>query len=637
MSKKKQKQIEPVPSKSRNAVGVGLHYAVIILAIAIFIYTCLQIDVTQDDAYISFRYAANYLSGHGLVYNYGEHVEGYTNFLWVMMLVIFKGVFGIQYFYSSRAMGMISGAVIFYLLYVLLRTHYKKVPLLIHISLAVALLSNLSMAYWSIAGLETAAFACMAMAAVLCEYRRPQLTAVLLIIASLLRPEGVLIFGIILINRIITERKIPWEYSCIYVVPLVPFAVFKLLYFGSLFPNPFYAKTGAGIEYLESGLEYLWYFTRTVGVYGIVFLVPLIVVRRLWSKYSLLYVYVLLYTAYIVWVGGDVLKVYRFFVPVVPVLYFLFVLSVAELISLMNFRPRYFKGMVLICTAAFSIASPLSTYEYVMKSKDKETDLTSNMHFISTMLKRYMGSNFSLATSTIGMAGYQLLGHRVIDMLGLTDPIIARYPEKVEGLKPTWKERRFNNHYLLEQQPEFIMFSTFIKPSAAAERALMLHSEFRHNYTTVGFLTPSIRFHIWRRKGEINISKDSVHPDIEFVNKFIDGINQLDLSQGKSEIALADFLESQRLLGENYPILSTQIGRCYQALHKVDSAQIYFRQALSVDALAWDARMGLIKIIYILGDTATANRLTTDFMRLSPWALDRNYDWRETYRADEPF
>src|SRR5688500_13130256 len=34
-----------------------------------------------DDAYISYRYAHNLLAGLGLVFNAGERVEGYTNFL----------------------------------------------------------------------------------------------------------------------------------------------------------------------------------------------------------------------------------------------------------------------------------------------------------------------------------------------------------------------------------------------------------------------------------------------------------------------------------------------------------------------------------------------------------------------------
>ena len=42
----------------------------------------------QDDAYISFIYARNWVEGHGLVFNPGEHVEGYTNFLWTVLMAI---------------------------------------------------------------------------------------------------------------------------------------------------------------------------------------------------------------------------------------------------------------------------------------------------------------------------------------------------------------------------------------------------------------------------------------------------------------------------------------------------------------------------------------------------------------------
>jgi hypothetical protein len=45
-----------------------------------------------DDAYISFRYADNLLRGQGLVYNPGEPVEGYTNFLWVLMTAAGMGL-----------------------------------------------------------------------------------------------------------------------------------------------------------------------------------------------------------------------------------------------------------------------------------------------------------------------------------------------------------------------------------------------------------------------------------------------------------------------------------------------------------------------------------------------------------------
>ena len=39
----------------------------------------------QDDAFITYRYARNLARGEGLVFNPGERVEGYTNFLWTVM------------------------------------------------------------------------------------------------------------------------------------------------------------------------------------------------------------------------------------------------------------------------------------------------------------------------------------------------------------------------------------------------------------------------------------------------------------------------------------------------------------------------------------------------------------------------
>src|SRR5215210_3450510 len=41
----------------------------------------------SDDAFISYRYALNLIAGHGLVFNPGERVEGYTNLLYVLLLV----------------------------------------------------------------------------------------------------------------------------------------------------------------------------------------------------------------------------------------------------------------------------------------------------------------------------------------------------------------------------------------------------------------------------------------------------------------------------------------------------------------------------------------------------------------------
>lgn len=61
-----------------------------------------------DDSFISFRYARNLAEGHGLVFNAGERVEGYTNLAWTLMLaagaragldpIALSGILGILFY-----------------------------------------------------------------------------------------------------------------------------------------------------------------------------------------------------------------------------------------------------------------------------------------------------------------------------------------------------------------------------------------------------------------------------------------------------------------------------------------------------------------------------------------------------------
>ncbi len=623
MVKKREKQ-STTPKKTETA-GTGSFplFTLMAVAIGVFIYTCIYFELTQDDAYISFRYAENFLNGHGLVFNIGERVEGYTNFLWVMLLALAKGLFGIDYLPVSQVLGVASGAALFVLLLLLVQHHYEGRTGLLYAGLCLAMLSNLAMAYWAIASLETAAFTCMVIAAVVMEYLRPRVTPALLVIASLLRPEGVIVFGIILINRVLRERRIPWEYFLLYVSPLLPFAVFKLTYYGSLFPNPYYAKSGVGLEYIYSGLEYLWYFTKTVGVFGIVFLLPLLAIKKLWDRFSLLYLYVAIYIAYIVWVGGDVLKVYRFFVPVVPVLYFLFVASILSLAESILKQAKTAVAAVGAVCVLFSFGSMTLSRDHVETFWYFEQNIVRKMHFMGTMLKKHMGNDFSLATSTIGMISYQLMGHRVIDLLGLTDAYIARNPEKIEGIASTWKERRFNNTYLLNQNPDFILFSTGYKPSAPAERALMLHSEFRNNYTPTGFLRERQYKVIWRRTGEIDMSKDVVHPDINFVQKLSDSFYHNNNSA--PDIALKSLRETQALLGEEFAVLDYSIGDCFSKLKQADSAAYYFNKAAAADTNAFEPRIRQIRAASERGDTETVQRIAEQLSTRAPWLFDESY------------
>jgi hypothetical protein len=54
----------------------------LLVTITAFVYRARYRNNTIDDAYISFQYAKNWASGQGLVFNAGERVEGFSNFLW---------------------------------------------------------------------------------------------------------------------------------------------------------------------------------------------------------------------------------------------------------------------------------------------------------------------------------------------------------------------------------------------------------------------------------------------------------------------------------------------------------------------------------------------------------------------------
>jgi tetratricopeptide (TPR) repeat protein len=70
----------------------------------------------------------------------------------------------------------------------------------------------------------------------------------------------------------------------------------------------------------------------------------------------------------------------------------------------------------------------------------------------------------------------------------LTDSTIARHPEEpIPGMALTWKEKKHNSRYILSNEPDYIVFSTDMKPSAPAERALLVYRQFVESYRAVGW------------------------------------------------------------------------------------------------------------------------------------------------------
>ncbi len=278
-----------------------------------------------DDAFISFRYARNLLEGHGLVFNPGEYVEGYSNFLWVLELAALWGAFGLRPEHTAPWLSVACtiGTLAAMLWWV------GRLPGLSHRRLvawmAVGLVcSSATFAVWTSAGgLETRQFTLFVVLAVVGltlypENRRALLGVSLsLAAASLTRPEGPLFaaccFGWYAVQRRVGTGRwgLGWRDATALVAPFVLLVAGHYLwrygYYGEWLPNTYYAKYVR--PWYEMGIRYLAAATVETGMYLLVPLAILAGVRDWRARRSLVFVLPLfcigLHMAYVARIGGD--------------------------------------------------------------------------------------------------------------------------------------------------------------------------------------------------------------------------------------------------------------------------------------------------------------------------------------------
>lgn len=608
--------------------GIDAQTAIALLVVlAVFAVHAASLDFTQDDAYISFRYVKNFVSGHGLVFNPGERVEGYTNFLWIVLLSIFAG-FGLEPVVVSKFLGGASGCLSILVLYRLSTLYFGRAagtfgkPVgapdqagptarlgpddirLLALFPPLLLAGNGAFAYWSISGLETPLFVLGVLTTFYFHIVNRRLAVVTAAVTSLVRPEGVLLFLVLLCHRLIAEResiKSVAAHLLGFVALLLPFLGFRLVYYGDLLPNPFYAKTGLAADYVTAGLSYFARFLKHYGFLGAVYVLPVIAWRRLAYEGRLLWISASIYSVYVIVVGGDVLRGHRFLLPVIALLYPVFCLAVASLAWRLKARSaaRVVCVIVLVACASVTFALPRNA---ILEARKYEMGLSSKLTRYALRLKRSFGSDFTLAISTIGVISY-LSEARVIDMLGLTDPYIAKHPEHLPGLTSSWKERNFNAGYLLSREPDFIMFSTGLKPSAPAEKALFLHSKFRRNYYL--YSLKDIGGRVYKRKGDF-AGVDSVYHDPTFIDLYAQALHLGPVERRYEEciatldrmiaVAPADFARGYEFAAA-----------CYSWMGNFPAAEEYAKRAVEIDEYSIEAH-SLLHDLYLRQGKAEAAR-----------------------------
>jgi hypothetical protein len=217
------------------------------------------IDLTLDDAFISFRYAENWVAGIGPQWVEGANpVEGYTSFLWIV-IIAFGLLLGFTPVWFSKFVGVLSviGAAVLIAL-IAYRRNESEVGLIGVAGVA------LSPAFWliSVQGMETGLAALILMVGA-CSFLKAFRTgksryisafSFLSLLAPMARPEAVVFVGVLwlaLLGKMKARGRLLFAVKmglAIFILPAVIYFWWRWNYYGFLLPNSAYIKANVELQ-----------------------------------------------------------------------------------------------------------------------------------------------------------------------------------------------------------------------------------------------------------------------------------------------------------------------------------------------------------------------------------------------------
>jgi len=319
-----------------------------------------------DDAYITFSFSKNVGTGHGPVFSHGLRVEGYSNFLW-MLVVAIRYVFvpdGDPYpFARAVAYGCLAFAC--FAAYKLARRMAGPVAGLGALGLLVCC-SDLFRAAAS--GLETAAF-CAAIIGGWLSYlaeepSRRRWSLVGFVIAALLRIDGfvplLIVCGVEFLSSL-AERGFSFAKFLRWSAPAfgvwAAYFAWRYNYYGLPLPTTYYAKSVVSLNDPDRGVRQAWDFLRDSGALPLIPLMTVPLLRGARRAAFGLSVAILLQVFHAANVGGDWMPFNRFFLPVVPLAAVLAGAGTAELwrfVARSTIVSRWGTRAVLLASLAFT-------------------------------------------------------------------------------------------------------------------------------------------------------------------------------------------------------------------------------------------------------------------------------------------
>ncbi|HVL01331.1 MAG TPA: hypothetical protein VM553_16050 [Dongiaceae bacterium] len=435
-------------------------------------------DFYHDDAYISLRYSENFLNGLGLVWNPSEHVQGYTNFLFVM-LVYLLGYVGMDLVLASKLLGMVSFVGLIVLVLISTRFFSENTiddtkPMLPEAKIgAWVLLTSLPLITWAMGGLESVTFTffiCAGVVATQCSLNSERqlywaaLSGLIFGLAYLLRPDGA-VFGVVSGGYLlysVWQKRAGWAvlpvFSLAVLVIVVPYSLWQLSFYGDILPNTYHAKSGAPLEVrVYTGFKYLAKFLISPPFLPAI---TLLLVFHTWragrlrQEHIFLLACCVVFGAYLFSVGGDHMQAFRMMLPIIPLM--------ALLIG--GLAPLYFRKLSVrqreIVFALFFIVSAAQLRDINLSPAlpDPAADVGK---VVGEYINEHWPDNSLVALHTAGSTPYYAPRLQFIDMLGLNDATIARrnVTRDLMLARMQWAPGHLKGDgaYVLNRRPDYII------------------------------------------------------------------------------------------------------------------------------------------------------------------------------------
>ncbi len=444
----------------------------------------------MDDSYITYRYARNLADGVGPVWNPGEHVEGYTSFLWMLLLALMH-LAGIDIEFAALLLGIGSMVALFLLLW---RVWARLLPegddggippYLVIAGAGLLVAASKSLGQWTMAGLETPLAGAL-MVGVVVTYQRESRTpgipwsAVVLTAAVMTRPEMAFMAAITLaffLDQAIVERDPRrWRHLAAFAITFGGLAgtwfIWRWSYYGYFYPNTYYVKFGPRDLMIERGWTYVsqywWTYLLAPSLIASAVL-PFLArgVRR--RDAAFLCVVSVIWLLAVIQEGGDAFARARFIAPAIAPLYIALTATTSELLRRIPLQRAYkssaFAAAVVLAALVLSW-SPHISAELDGNRRQMDVDRTSGELFRQNLPREYV-----VAVIAAGMVPYAS-HQRSLDMLGLNDETIAHTKVADFGTGLAGHEK-FNLTYVLdERRPEIIAIGG-VSPQPPTRASLM--------------------------------------------------------------------------------------------------------------------------------------------------------------------